>query len=60
MQHSIRVFHVSLQEPAQNNLLPGQINPPPPPVIVVNQEEWEVEAIVDLRIHYQTLQYRVK
>ena len=29
-------------------------------VIVVDDEEWEVEAIVDSRIHYHSLQYRVK
>ena len=40
--------------------LPGQIHPPPPPVIVGDHEEWEVEAIVESRIHYHTFQYHVK
>ena len=60
MQLSTRVFHVSLLEPAWNNALPEEINLPPPPVIVGNQEEWELEANIDSRIHYQTLQYCVK
>ena len=60
MQLSTRVFHVSLLEPARNDPLPEQINPPPPPVIVGDHEEWKLEAIVDSRIHYHTLQYRVK
>ena len=54
MQLSIRVFHVSLLEPAWNDTLPRQINPPPRPVIVGDHEEWELEAIVDSQIHYQT------
>ena len=60
MQLSTRVFHVLLLEPARHDPLPGQINPTPPPVIVGDHEEWEVEAIVDSRIHYHTLQFRIK
>ena len=60
MQLSRRVFHVSLLQPVRNDPLPGQINPPPPLVIMGDHEEWEVEAIIDSRIHYHTLQYRVK
>ena len=60
MQLSTKVFDVSLLEPAQNNPLPGQINPAPPPVVVGDHKEWEVEKIVDSRMHYHTLQYRVE
>ena len=59
MQLSTKVLHVSLLEPAQNDSLPGQIVPPPPPVVVCDHEEWEVEKIVDSRMHYRTLQYHV-
>ena len=60
MQLSTKVFHVSLLEPARNDALPGQINPPPPTVVVGDYEEWDVEKIVDSRMHYRTLQYCVK
>ena len=51
-----RFQHVSLFDPADNDLLPDQHNPPPLPVIVDNVEEWHVEEILDLCIHYQHLQ----
>lgn len=54
------VFHVSLLEPASNNPLKGQQQPPPPPVIIQNEEEYEVEAVLDSRLHYRKLQYLVK
>ena len=60
MQLGTKVFHLSLLEPSRNDPLPGQINPPPPPVAVGDHEEWEVEKIVDSRMHYRTLHYRVK
>ena len=54
------VFHVSLLEQATNDPYPGQIAPPPPAVIVDGEEEWEVETIMDSRLHYNSLQYLVK
>jgi hypothetical protein len=54
------VFHVSLLEHAANDPFPGQTSPPPPPVIVDGEEEWEVERILDSRLHYRRLQYLVK
>ena len=53
------VFHVSLLEPC--NVRPGSALPPPPPIIVnEGEEEYEVEEILDSRLHYGKLQYLVK
>lgn len=40
--------------------LPGQIVDPAPPVVVNNEEEWEVDEIVAVRLHYRKMQYRAK
>ena len=53
------VFHVSLLTPYQANTLPGRVQPPPPPIIVEGFEEFEVQEILDSRIHYNKLQYFV-
>ena len=47
-------------EHAANDRHPGQIALPSPPVIVDGEEEWEVETIMDSRLHYNQLQYLVK
>ena len=39
------VQHVSLLDPFDDDLLPGQHNPPPPPVIVDDAKEWHVVEI---------------
>lgn len=39
--------------------LPGQHPDPPSPEQVHDENEWEVEDILDSRIHYRKLQYRV-
>ena len=54
------VFHISLLELAADDPYPGQVSPAPPAVIVDSEEEWEVETILDSRLHYNCLQYLVK
>ena len=54
------VFHISLLETAVDDPLPGQHIEPPPPVLVDSEEAWEVEEILDSRLHFQRGQYKVK
>ena len=54
------VVHVSEIAPALDDPLPGQRHPPPPLVIVDVEEECDVEEVVDSRIRYRRLEYRVK
>ena len=49
-------FHISLRTA---NTLRGRVQPPPPPIIVNGFEEFEVQEILDSRIHYHQLQYFV-
>ena len=53
------VFHISLLTPYHANTFPGRIQPPPLPIIVEGFEEFEVQEILDSRIHYNKLQYFV-
>jgi hypothetical protein len=54
------VFHVSLLEPTQGDLLPGQYLPLPEPIIVDGESEYKVEEVVDSRIFQWQLQYLIK
>ena len=57
--HNIHdVFHVSLLEPYRT--MEGRTSSPPPLVEVEGEEHAEVEEILDIRMHYGTLQYLVK
>ncbi|CRL31343.1 RNA-directed DNA polymerase (reverse transcriptase) [Penicillium camemberti] len=40
--------------------LRGQHVDPPPPVVISEEDEWEVDKILDSRLHYRKLQYRVQ
>ena len=53
------VFHASLLEPYHKNTIPGRTQPPAPPVIVDGEEEWEVDRVLDSRIHRGRLEYYV-
>jgi len=54
------VFHVSLLEPYVANDIPDRLAPPPPPIQYDGQDEFEVEEIVDSRLRYRRLEYKVK
>jgi hypothetical protein len=57
--HIHNVFHVSLLEPQTQDIISAFTQPPPPPVIVDGAEEFEVEAVLDSRLHRGHLQYLV-
>jgi hypothetical protein len=54
------VHHVSLLEPAANDLYPGQWRDPLPPVEIDGKDKYFIEAILDSWIHHCKLQYLVK
>ena len=54
------VFHIDLLEPFRPNRIPGRSDPPPPPIEVAGESEYEIESILDSRIHRRQLQYLVK
>ena len=53
-------FHISLLEPYENNKFPSQIQQPPPPIQIEGKDEYELDEIIDSRLHYNKLQYRAK
>ena len=54
------VFHTSLLRLAASNPLLGQRASEPPLVIIDGNDEWEVDDILDSRLYYRRLQYKVK
>src|SRR5699024_6724482 len=54
------VFSPDKLRKAANDPLQGQQQEPPEPIEINDDEEWEVEQILDSRIHRKKLQYRVK
>jgi len=60
---SIRIhntFHISLLELYHDDKFSSQRPQPPPPIIVEGESEYELEQIIDSRLHYGKLQYRAK
>jgi len=53
-------FHISLIEPYQDNRFPSQIKELPPPIQIEGEDEYELDEIIDSRLHYNKLQYRAK
>jgi len=53
-------FHISLLGPYQDNRFPSQSKEPPPPIQIEGEDEYELEEIIDSRLHYNKLQYRAK
>jgi len=53
-------FHISILEPDQDNRFPSQIKEPAPPIQIEGEEEYELDEIIDSRLHYNKLQYRAK
>src|ERR1700722_7155636 len=54
------VFHISLSSRYQKDEIPERKLVPPPPVEVEGIEQFDVEEILDSRIHRGKLQYLVK
>jgi len=53
-------FHICLLELYNDNKLPSQRSEPPPPIIIEGEPEYQLEEIIDSRLHYNKLQYRAK
>jgi len=53
-------FHISPLEPYQDNRFPSQIEEPTPPIQIEGEDEYELDEIIDSRLHYNKLQYRAK
>ena len=53
-------FHISLLDLYNDNKFPSQRSGPPPPINIEGEPEYELQEIVDSRLHYNKLQYRAK
>ena len=51
------IFHISLLTPYHINILPERVQSSSSSIIIEGFEEFEVEEILDSRIHYNKLQY---
>ena len=55
------VFHASkLRKAASTEPLRGQHEDPPPPIQINETDEWEIEKILDSKLYYRKLRYRVQ
>ena len=54
------IFHISLLELYEDNKFPSQIQTHPPPIEIDGEPEYELEEIIDSRLHRNNLQYRAK
>jgi len=53
-------FNISLLELYHDDKFPSHRTQPPPPIILEGEPEYELEKIIDSRLHYRKLQYRAK
>ena len=53
-------FNISLLEPYEDTKFPSQIQTPPPPIEIDGEPEYELEEIIDSRVHRNNLQYHAK
>jgi len=53
-------FHISLLELYRDDKFSSQRAQPPPPIIIEGEPEYELEQIIDSRLHYGKLQYWAK
>ena len=53
-------FHISLLEPYKDNKFPLQIQTPPPSIEIDGETEYELEEIINSRLHQDKLQYHAK
>jgi len=53
-------FHISLLELYHDDKFSSQQTQPPPPIIIEGEPQYQLEQIIDSRLHYGNLQYRAK